>query len=708
MKNITFFQATDLSDKEIKDQFVARKKELHLLLSEIYDDDMTGSIQHYILIGQRGSGKSTLLRRIQAEINTETKLSERLIAVSLSEEQAGIYRLHDLWERVCDELRNKGLTVDDVDWESYDGNLSEFARALYAALQKALQAVGKKLVLLLDNIDRILENIKGEDNHLFRELLMNHKDVRIIGGSTRLSEHHWKYDQPFYQFFQMIRLQPLTEAEAKELLSFWANFMDEPELKELAKNGSGKLNVVRILSDGMPRTMLHLVELLINRSEDGGYEYLSSIIDTATPIYQERLGTLSPLQQKIVLELSFFQDAIKVKKLASVSRMESKTVSAVLKQLVDLQIVEKRKGQDKNMLYLIKERFFNLWLVMTQGDPKQKSRIKWLTIFLESLYNPKELKTAFDSFHSGLQSGTLASGDAITMASALANSSSLRVTKRYTIIDQVNMVCEKGVEYKAVPSQKTKRTYEKVNVLIAKEKWGKALKLLEDIEDETVAKLELLAFCYRKNGNAKLAEREYLKAIEIGAISAMNDLATLYRDTNRFEESEGLYLRAIKNEQPDSVYNILLLYYGSNKNIEGVRNRLVELDYLPTKIVTLETKLFLIIAAIWSGRPEQIEHAGPLVKELIESEDVALLTQFIGHLLVHFQENTVLGYFNDGQMGASLRVRLDPVFFVVSKLINNKESKAVLLTMPPEYEESVEEMIDYIKEKRAFYHGSSK
>ena len=66
----------------------------------------------------------------------------------------------------------------------------------------------KKIILLLDNIDRIFENIR-EEASLLREVLLNHKVIRIIGGSTRMSEHFWRYDLPFYQFFRIIRLEAL-------------------------------------------------------------------------------------------------------------------------------------------------------------------------------------------------------------------------------------------------------------------------------------------------------------------------------------------------------------------------------------------------------------------------------------------------------------------------------------------------------------------
>jgi Cdc6-like AAA superfamily ATPase len=207
-RSVHYYQSANLSDDEIKGHFIVRKKEFEKIISEIKGDDMTGSIQHFILIGRRGSGKSTLLRRIEAEVRTDSTLNNHLIPVNLSEEQAGVYRLFDLWSMVINEMKQRGFDVEEPKYQDFKDE-SEYSEALYMNIQKALKAQNLKIILLLDNIDRIFENI-GDDAHLLRGVLMNHKDIRIIGSSTRMGEHYWKYDNPFYEFFRIIRLESLS------------------------------------------------------------------------------------------------------------------------------------------------------------------------------------------------------------------------------------------------------------------------------------------------------------------------------------------------------------------------------------------------------------------------------------------------------------------------------------------------------------------
>ena len=242
IKNLHFYQAANQTDKEIKEHFVVRQNEYQRIISEIKRDDMKGSIQHYILNGRRGSGKSTILRIIQAEINTDRTLKRQLIVIYLSEEQAGVYKLYDLWNLIIQKLQVNGFDMTIPDWSDFQNDLTEYSKSLYLCIQKALKKEKKKLVLLLDNIDRIFDNIDN-DAHLLRELLTNYKDLRIIGASTRLSEHYWKYEQPFYQFFRMIKLDSLTNKEVKELLQHWGEYLNSPEIIQFIKKHPGKIEL---------------------------------------------------------------------------------------------------------------------------------------------------------------------------------------------------------------------------------------------------------------------------------------------------------------------------------------------------------------------------------------------------------------------------------------------------------------------------------
>ena len=567
-KSIHSYQSANLTDEEIINNFIVRKKEFQRIMSEIKRDDMTGSIQHYLLVGRRGSGKSTLLRRIQAEVNKDEKLNKKLIVVYLSEEQAGVYRLHDLWDLVIREFVARNIPANESNWADYENEPAAYTQSLYKTIQETLKQHNKKLLLLLDNIDRIFDNIKDDSHHL-RELLINHKDLRIIGGSTRMSEHYWKYDKPFYEFFRIVWLKSLKKDEVKELLLYWSDYLNMPDIEQFIKKNPGKIETIRVLTDGMPRTLLNFLEILIDRPNQNGFGFLRMIIDRVSPLYQERLTNLPPAQRKVVLELSNFWDAVKVKPLTDTCKMHGKIISAQLNQLVKNGIVEKIATGKKDKLYRLSERFFNLWLLMTQGGPKEKRQVKYLTVFLENWYSMEELATIYKEHFEGLTSNKLKPDYAAMMSTALAHSKYISLEQRDSIIEKTHSLKETIKDYLDYLPPSSKEIF---NLAIKKINHGNypgARDAISLIEQEDTAKLNISGFTYAMEKDFSNAEKFFLEAIEKGHVNALYNLASLYWEIDRKEEAEKYYLQAIENGHVNAYNNLAILYRETDRNEEA-------------------------------------------------------------------------------------------------------------------------------------------
>uniref|UniRef100_UPI004048A36E tetratricopeptide repeat protein n=1 Tax=Roseivirga sp. TaxID=1964215 RepID=UPI004048A36E len=563
------YQAANLSDKESKDSFVVRQKEFHRVMEDIRSSKPGDSMQHYVFVGRRGSGKSTLLRRIQAEVNLNEELKHHYLVVNLSEEQAGIYQLYDLWDYVLRDLEQQGIIREAVDWQDYEEDMKAYTHALFNSMQAKLKEAGKQLILLIDNIDRIfkaIRNGKGGDSSLLREQLMNHNLVRIIGGSTVMSEDYWRYDMPFYDFFNIKRLKPLSIEEIKGLLNHWAEQQNIDDIKNLLEHNPGKLQAIRMLTDGTPRTMLLFIDMLINRPHQNGYDYLRRIIDEATPIYQERLDQLPSQQQKVLTELSFFWEAVAVEKLIPVCKMQSKILSAQLSQLVKARLVEKVKGDTKNLAYRLEERFFNLWLLMTQGGPKQKREVKYLTIFLESWYDQNELRSVYIEFMTHLEKGTVKSDYAASMSKALAHSKHITVEERDGLIEKAKGLKLNAEWINELP-ESSSEIYEKVEKLFESEKYEEAEELLNNLEQNDDHKWFVFGLVSQYQEKWKLAEKYYLMAIEQNHSGATNNLAVLYEEQGKIELAEKYYLLAVEQNDSQTIFN-LANFYRQNKNWE--------------------------------------------------------------------------------------------------------------------------------------------
>lgn len=732
IKALHSYQSANLTDDEIVKHFVVRQNEFQRIISEIKRDDMTGSIQHYLLIGRRGSGKSTLLSRIKAEVNRDKKLNEKLVVVYLSEEQAGVYRLHDLWDLILRDLDSRKIKVDNPVWSAVEEDAPTYSKSLYFSIQKALKQENRKLLLLLDNIDRIFDNI-GEDAHLLRELLTNYKDLRIIGGSTRMSEHYWRYDKPFYQFFRIIRMESLTKEEVHQLLQYWSDCLNQPEIKHFIEKNPGKIETIRVLTDGMPRTLQNFIEILIDRSNQNGFEYLRMIIDRATPVFQERLNYLPPAQRKIVLELSNFWDAVKVNQIILACKMPGKTISAQLNNLVKNEIVEKIKGLKKDNLYRLSERFFNLWLLMTQGGPKEKRQIKYLTVFLENWYNQTELLAIFIEHLKGLYTGKLKPDYAAIMTTALAHSKYISLTDRDLVIEKYRSINDSFNSYMEYLPQTFSEIIDGVKEKTITGDFQGARQLIDSIEQEDPFKDGLyalvyhqeedynnaekfylsainkghigsilgLAILYSKTGRNEEAENFFLQSIEKGDVDALNNIAILYKDTNRPEDAEKYFLQAIEKGHVDAMYNLAVFYYFSNKNkIKAIE--LIEQYLLKEK--DFKGHAFYSVLLLWLGKMTEFERiVQELVAELISKNEISLLDNLFQEFLVHRQYNLAWQWFNHPEYGEKLKEMIKPLYFVTAGFIQGQEEET--LKPGPELEESITGVRNSILKWQKFYNG---
>jgi energy-coupling factor transporter ATP-binding protein EcfA2 len=391
MEQLNIYQSGNSDNETIKKGFIVRQMEFQIIMEALSRRSAKDPLQHELILGRRGSGKSTLLKRIEIEV--EETLSKKYIPINLAEEQASVYRLFDLWLEVVKELKINVKNYSEFDEEQ------NYTRYLYQKIHEFYLVQKKKIVLILDNFDRIVENLT-DDGNLLREILINHNDLVIIAASTRMDEHFWQYDKPFYEFFRLHHLEALNINEIKKLFYHWADVFGMKELKLFVDNNPGKLHTVRILTDGLPRTLQLYIRLVVQNDYAGkGVEYLKKIMDSVTPLFQERLNNLPPQLRKMTLEMAFIWEACSTKDLAAKCMMESKLISANLKTLTDKGIVDKIETDKRNLLYRISERFFNMWLIMTQGNLEQKQKAKWMNVFLENWFNATDKKTVDNEYN---------------------------------------------------------------------------------------------------------------------------------------------------------------------------------------------------------------------------------------------------------------------------------------------------------------------
>ena len=276
------------------DSFVIRKKELNRIMREIRTSDLDLASQNFIIQGQRGTGKTTLLGRLKYAIEDDGELSH-LIPVQFSEEQYNIFSLNRLWENVADILEEEPgfeTLVPDMEEEDDDEDF-------FYLIKRLLKQNGKKLVLLIDNFGDILDKLPEKAHKQIRDLL-HETDLQIIAGSTRALDTTYKHDKPFFESFKTIMLSPLSSTDVQVLLKNLCHRYQDKKAFQILKEEKGRIEAIRRLTGGVPRTIILLFEIFLDDSANV-FEDLEGILDKITPLYKHKMDDL-PTQQQVIVD----------------------------------------------------------------------------------------------------------------------------------------------------------------------------------------------------------------------------------------------------------------------------------------------------------------------------------------------------------------------------------------------------------------------
>lgn len=441
----TLYNPASLNPSELVGNFVVRTKSFERIFEDIKSSDMKYPEKHYLIQGQRGMGKTTLLLRLKYEVENSPELTKWLLPVFFNEESYDLNSLSGLWEKLLkfldDEYETNGRyyehTEDFIDFDDYEKRCFDY-------LIEILNSKGKKIILFFDNFGQLfLDNLKEKEKRRLREILMECSEIRIIGASAIVLQDLHDYSQPFFEFFKVVRLDGLSKEETYQLIE---RLQEGCENKIDLKKNKGKIDTLAILTGGVIRTLMMVYEVLLNDPDGSALSDLEVILDQVTPLYKHRIEDLPIQQRRIVDVIAKRWDAISAKEIATEiredgKRLQTKLVSAQLAQLEKNNVIEKKQTNTKNHLYQLKERFFNIWYLMRNGDRRDRRRVKWLTKFLEMWYDDEESIESFLERHIlRLKSGLYNSKSAILLADALVELNKINPSKLDQMIEATSAI----------------------------------------------------------------------------------------------------------------------------------------------------------------------------------------------------------------------------------------------------------------------------
>lgn len=622
-----------VDDDVIKAIFVARKKEFDSIIDALRREDDSSIPQHHLVIAQRGMGKTTLLKRIEVELR-QSDLKKRFVPLLFPEEQYNVKDLAEFWLNSLDaladtlELENNKRLSGRIDGEVKkimllrDGN--EIAKAAYNVLQNIGKEIGRRPVLLVDNINSIFSRLTDSEQHMLRAWLIQNGVPVIIGASATTFEQTINYEAPFYDAFQTHYLRRLTFDEVFQILMNLAEITDSKDVVPSIFEEIGRLKTLHQLTGGNPRTTVMLFKLIVRGFSKNINDDLEALLDEVTPIYKARFEELPEQPQVIIDAVALNWDPVTLEQLRDITRYGNSVLSPQLKRLVDAGWIDRIDAYNtKGGAYQICERFFNIWFLMRRSSRRKKKEIYCLAKFLECFYGEDLTKIARNHL-SALYSNCDHIAYGLALSEAIKDKELQRKLKEktyqeiYSLSQKDPEILERfNIPEKYIEMEKLRRLFNKYSTE-KEDNTEEKIRLLHEMLgiDINEASIESqlygrLGIEYAIQGQYQEAEDAFKKSIDLDDRNSESwfFLARLYHfNMQRKEEAEALYKKAISINGKNADYwkHLGRLYSSLNKWDKAV-DALKKANKLDKK----DPETWVILAELYydNGKREEAENA---------------------------------------------------------------------------------------------------
>ena len=396
-----FNPGTFQSDEKVIEQFVVRKRELGIVLEVLRGNIDSPSCQHVLVVAPRGRGKTMLLARIAAELNPrvlselkiDDELSEYLLPVRFMEESHEVLNIADFWlETLFHLARESARHNPDLARELRAAHADltdrwrekELADRVLATVLDAADRLGKKLVLMVENLQDLYKNVDADFGWQLRGTLQSEPQIMLLATATSRFKGLDDAEQPFFEQFRILDLEPLNTKECRRL---WRVVSDD-------KVSNRDIRPLEILTGGNPRLLVIVAQFAQHWSLRQLIEELVTLIDDHTEYFRSHLEVLASVERRVYLALIDLWQPSNAGEIAERARKDIRTVSTLLRRLVNRGMVDVR-GTGRKRMYDVAERLYSIYYKLRR-ERDEAAVVANLIHFMMVFYSKAELAEMSD------------------------------------------------------------------------------------------------------------------------------------------------------------------------------------------------------------------------------------------------------------------------------------------------------------------------
>ena len=374
-------------DQEVIDQFVVRTRELETVLEILRENIGAPSCQHTLVVGRRGRGKTMLLARVAAELRTVPELRRALLPVRFMEESLEVFDIGDFWLEALVYLANEcgeqhpGISREiEATHATLAGKSrgDDIAGRAKAALLDAADRLGRRLVLMVENLQDLCEEVDNEFGWQLRESLQSDPEIMLLGTATSRFEALDDARAAFFELFRILQLDALNTAECQRL---WQGITGE-------QRGTWGMRPLEILTGGSPRLLVIVAEFARHRTVPQLLEELVGLVDDHSEYFRGNLNSLPKTERRVYVALADLWWPSSTRDVANRARMGVRKTSALLGRLGWRGAV-KVDGEGGRRLYSVAEPLHCMYYKLRRWRD-EAAVVRGLIRFMVAFYGPDE------------------------------------------------------------------------------------------------------------------------------------------------------------------------------------------------------------------------------------------------------------------------------------------------------------------------------